>query len=122
MISMKYSKLYEKHHLQRYKDKNDNKVELSISEIVTPSGIFLKDEWVKLIYQYMDDKNESYIFDMLMEYVKQECLWINTNEDANNLALDLYSNRIWEKSNWVEFETFNMKLKNCNKIGQLSFL
>ena len=119
---MKYSKLYEKHHLQRYKDKNDNKVELSISEIVTPSGIFLKDEWVKLIYQYMDDKNESYIFDMLMEYVRKECLWINTNEDANNLALDLYSNRIWEKSNWVEFEKFNMELKNCNKIGQLSFL
>ena len=34
---MKYAKLYEKHHMQRYKDKNDNKVENSVLEVVTSS-------------------------------------------------------------------------------------
>lgn len=119
---MKYSKLYKKHHLQKYKDKNDNKVENSISQIVTPSGIYLKDNWIKLIHEYMDENNEGYIFDMLIEYVKKECAWINTDDEAKDLALDLYSNRIWEKSTWVGFTEFNMKLKNCNRIGQLSFL
>ena len=122
MMIMQYRKLYEKHHLQRYKDKNDNKVENSISEIVTPSGIYLKDKWIKLVYEYMDEQKEGHIFEMLIEYVKKECAWINRYEGARDLALDLYSNRIWEKSTWLGFEEFNIKLKNSNKIGQLSFL
>lgn len=119
---MKYAKLYEKHHMQRYKDKNDNKVENSVLEVVTSSGTYLKDKWIKLVYEYMDEKDEGHIFEMLIEYVKNECLWIKTDEDARELALDLYSNRIWEKTTWVGFTEFNMKLNNCNKIGQLSFL
>lgn len=119
---MKYRKVYEKHHMQRYKDKNDNKVENSINEIITPSGTYSKDEWIKLVYESMKEQNEGYIFEMLIEYVKKECAWINTDDDAISLALELYSNRVFENLKWVGFNEFNMKLKNCNKIGQLSFL
>lgn len=119
---MNLKKIYEKHSTHSYKDKNDKKIVDSISQVITPSGTYLKDKWINLVNNSIKEKGEAHIFDMLIDYAFRECAWINEKEEAERYALNLYSCRIWEDPVWVGYEEFNRDLRKLTTIGQLSFI
>ena len=119
---MNLKKLYEKHVTHSYKDKNDKKIVVGRAEVITTSGTYSKDKWIMLVNKSIEEKQESHIFKMLMDYSLRECAWITEIEEAEKYALNLYSCRIWEDPVWVGYEEFNRDLRNLTTIGQLSFI
>lgn len=90
--------------------------------IVTESGQYKEKDWIKLVEKQSIEKFEVNILEKLSEYCINNLAWINTEKEAYNYALELYSNRIWENKSWVGYEEFNTSLKDSKVFEQISLI
>lgn len=88
--------------------------------VVTPEGEFKESEWIQLIEKQARDRFETNTLKKLTEYSLKELAWINTEKEAYEYALNLYSNRIWENKEWLGYDEFNMKPNENNNAEQIS--
>ena len=72
----------------------------------TPSGPYTKEEWINDIQEQIDARGERTIYEHLKLFTKKGILWLKTDEEKEEYAMQLYSNRIFESKRWVEYNNF----------------
>lgn len=98
------------------------RVDICSTMVVTPSGQYTENEWIKLIEIQAKEKLELDILDKLNKYALDELGWINTEREAYEYTLNLYSSRIWENKEWLGYEKFNKLLSKEEIIEQISLI
>ena len=93
---------------------------VSVSRIVTPSGMYEEKEWKELLLDQAKQLHELDVIDKLKKYKLDNYVWIKTEEDAYEDALQSYSMRLHENKKWVDYEEFQSILNMKEEVSQIS--
>ena len=79
---------------------------ISTLYINTPSGRIEEDKWIELVRESIEKNQENKTFSRLKTYCKENCAWLNEEDEIEKYSLELYASRIFENKSWVGFSEF----------------
>lgn len=91
--------------------KNGRKTSFLVSYVKTRSGEIERRQWRSMVRGLIQDAGEEDLFQHLMDWIKDHALWLKTEKDQQNYALELHASRIFDNEDWVGFVPFNRKYR-----------
>ena len=99
-------------HLEsRTQMENGRKVTRFISYVHTRQGNVERSQWQSMVRELIREAGEEELFQKLLEWTGERTLWLKTEKERENYALELHASRIFDKEEWVDFVPFNRKYR-----------
>ena len=99
-------------HLEsRTQMENGRKVTRFISYVHTRQGNVERSQWQSMVRELIREAGEEELFQKLLEWTGERTLWLKTEKERENYALELHALRIFDKEEWVDFVPFNRKYR-----------
>ena len=77
-----------------------------------PAADTLKSQSGKaMVRELIQEAGEEELFQQLLEWIRERILWLKTEKERENYALELHASRIFDKEEWVDFVPFNRKYR-----------
>ena len=67
----------------------------------TNAGLFTPDKWNELALSCVEETGSEELFNKIVEYCSSYCLWLKTNKDREEYALNILVGRIYR--HWKDF-------------------
>ncbi len=64
-------------------------------------------QWIELVQYMIERDGEQKLQKDLLSWVKERCLWLHSQKEWEEYALDLHAVRIFDCKEWVCYEEFN---------------
>ena len=90
---------------------NGRKVTRFISYVHTRRGNVERSQWQSMVRELIREAGEEELFQQLLEWTGERTLWLKTEKERENYALELHASRIFDKEEWVDFVPFNRKYR-----------
>lgn len=74
--------------------------------IATKVGEIEEETWYSLIEHLIEREGEQKLFEMLLEWCKQEVSWLKTKKAVRRYALELHAARIFNDEEWCGYAAF----------------
>ena len=99
-------------HLEsRTQMENGRRVTRFISYVHTRRGNVERSQWQSMVRELIREAGEEELFQQLLEWTGERTLWLKTEKERENYALELHASRIFDKEEWVDFVPFNRKYR-----------
>lgn len=75
--------------------------------IQTDLGDIRDDVWRQLVQELIVRSHEEDLFNKLLEWENEHTCWLRTKAELEQYASELYSARIFDNPEWVDYEAFS---------------
>ena len=79
--------------------------------VMTKIGDIEESVWEEIVMRLIKCENEEMLFNQLLEWIKTTLCWARDDKEARNYALKLFSARIFDNVQWVDYYQFNRKYR-----------
>lgn len=93
------------------KVKNGRKDSALISYVKIRAGEIERQQWQGMVRELIRETGEEELFQYLLEWTRERILWLKTEKERENYALELHTSRIFDDEDWVGFVPFNRKYR-----------